>query len=371
MSGKAGQNSGSTAYDTYLEQSATHITGQEALLALLESLEPDVICLQEVTPEFLSRLAASPPAWLAAYVVGTAAWAERGGSYGTLTIARAVLKPSFSTIALPTYMGRDLLVVCLELPGGSSGIIGNVHLESLSNAAVRSKQLAVCARYLAGFATSLTLLCGDFNFCSWCNYSELPQSPLSAVADGGGVRGAALAHPPSLPLARPKRSPPLENELLAAIFPGWVDSWQAVHPLEHGFTFDTVANAMLGGHRYERMRYDRILVRLPDLPKGMPPIARDAAAEISGSGSLEAAAAGSSAVVGAVLAPCSDVPSSIAAAATCPAVTAEAPSHKVEGMWGLAGVQIVGSTALPSLYRGRPVLISDHFGLSVDLVVKF
>lgn len=293
--------------------------------------------------------------------------------YGTLTIARADFKPSFATLPFPTYMGRELLVTQFSLPGGGAGVIGNVHLESLGNADLRAKQLAACAAFMRRSTASLALLCGDFNFCSWCNYSELPQAPMpkdrgrggGAAASTwrlgwGGPRKEELAHPPPLPLVRPRRSPPLENDLIAALFPGWVDSWPALHPAEHGFTFDTVANAMLGRHRYERMRYDRVLVRLP-VP-ATPGPSPASAADSDAVGAEGSATAGSAASPSPTAAPASD-----SSAGGEGAAGDGAPASCREAAWGLADVQIIGSTALPSLCQGNPVLISDHFGLAVVL----
>ena len=279
-------------------------------------------------------------------------------------------------------MGRDLLLTRLTVPGASgAAVVGNVHLESLGNAYLRARQLAECAPHLLRPASSLALLCGDFNFCSWANFNELPKrqpATLAKPADSGSSRSAAAgtgesyrprsvtsrAHPPALPLHRPPHAPSLENACLQKILPGWLDAWAALHPLDHGFTFDTEANAMLAAssHGYERMRYDRILVRLPPpsplsaVGSGLQP------SEHEGDGGRtktpEEGGSGDSCT------------SDVAAAGSLDARPANATSDRDAAnsalVWGIAGARIVGTDPLPAS-GGRPVLISDHFGLLVTL----
>ena len=90
------------------------------------------------------------------------------------------------------------------------------------------KRLPVCS---PGADAPLTILAGDFNFCSYRNFV------------------------PSLPL---------ENDDLAVCLPGWLDVWEALKDTssEPGYTFDTELNAFteaMGCGRCERMRYDRVM----------------------------------------------------------------------------------------------------------------
>ena len=63
----------------------------------------------------------------------------------------------------------------------------------------------------------------------------------------------------------------LDNACLAACLPGFVDVWPALRPAEPGYTFDSAANEMLP--RYEQMRYDRLMARLPSAARGWRPAA--------------------------------------------------------------------------------------------------
>eukprot|EP00466_Bigelowiella_natans_P011721 jgi/Bigna1/141313/aug1.62_g16021 len=71
------------------------------------------------------------------------------------------------------------------------------------------------------------MLVGDFNFCSYRNYN--PEII------------------------------PLENKVLSEVMPYFVDLWPRLHPGNKGYTFDSENNTLIS--RYERMRYDRIMVR--------------------------------------------------------------------------------------------------------------
>lgn len=148
-------------------------------------------------------------------------------------------------------MARKLLVANLTLDMGQTFQVGTVHLESLGNPDLRAQQLEISNRVLK--SSTSAILCGDFNFCSYRNYS--------------------------------KRVTILENSYLPTRLPGYVDIWEEIYPAsvdrdrqlpsteeirtgaasqadtitDPGFTFDSETNPML--YNYEQMRYDRIMLR--------------------------------------------------------------------------------------------------------------
>ena len=166
------------------------------ILAECERRRPDVLCFQEVLPQFLPLLTQQQPPHL------PSSWLERNGyiastldrqalsPYSVLTLARASHNPAFHTVDLPTRMGRKLLLTRLQVGhqedrsssssssssggGGSSSstwIIGNVHLESLDSAPLRKQQLEIAGATLrkemekeedGGGAADNVILCGDF-----------------------------------------------------------------------------------------------------------------------------------------------------------------------------------------------------------------
>jgi len=246
----------------------------------LGQTQPDVICLQEVTQDLLDLLLG-------------AGWVKTGydlscvkiEGYGVLIMSRGELNGKFEEIRLPTHMGRTLHTVHVELPSGRNKatapssssaepmmttsssssppsssyqqrqrhdlavgatsasslakkeeekgsiivVIGCVHLESLDNANLRREQLAICKKKLdkLGGKDNDAMLVGDFNFCSYRNYN--PEIT------------------------------PLENKVLSEMIPSFVDLWPRLHPGTKGYTFDSENNTLIS--RYERMRYDRIMVR--------------------------------------------------------------------------------------------------------------
>jgi endonuclease/exonuclease/phosphatase family metal-dependent hydrolase len=86
----------------------------------------------------------------------------------------------------------------------------------------------------------------------------LPASPLLSRA--GSTASSAAPCAPAAAFAA------TENAGMERALPGWADAWPALHgalSLENdaGFTFDSLRNPML--EHPERMRYDRVLYRLP------------------------------------------------------------------------------------------------------------
>ena len=190
-----------------------------AMMNILQRINPDVICLQEVTHGFLQEI--SRLSW----IVDGFLCSDKGydGStidqYGCATLCKKSLDPTFSFVNFEnSYMGRHLLTTRCIISGRNQCIdIGNVHLESLNNACRREEQLGVCATLLS---PGKSVLVGDFNFCSERNYYG---------------------------------SLPLENDCLCKMMPSYEDLWRKLKPEEIGYTFDSVANRML--KKYEQARY--------------------------------------------------------------------------------------------------------------------
>ena len=90
--------------------------------------------------------------------------------YGVLTLCRKSFKPEFKFYPFPTRMARKLLVTRIAVTGDEF-LVGNVHLESLDSRALREQQLGICGTVLNSAPHSI--LCGDFNFCSYRNYMNI------------------------------------------------------------------------------------------------------------------------------------------------------------------------------------------------------
>lgn len=187
--------------------------------------EPDVACFQEVTDAFIKALRNA--GIKRRYAVSP----NRINRYGCLTLVKRELQPQFCEVPLPSQMGRTLVLATF-----ADVAVGNVHLESLDNEATRRKQLHACAKALQPHATGI--LCGDFNFDSGKTW-------------GDWQRGE-----------NPRPHEELENHVLEAELPGWVDTWPALMGDEdHGYTFDGASNPACVRDRQEQMRYDRVMIK--------------------------------------------------------------------------------------------------------------
>ncbi len=181
-----------------------------ALLAELERRKPDVICLQEVTKELLDVLLETR--WVRnAYTVSEL---ELFQTYDVAILSRLPVR-RFSTLSLPTQMGRRLLVA--ELGCGLS--IGTIHLESMKQSTQpRATQLRLIQPTLAALGDAA--LCGDMNF--------QPSDPIET----------------------------------AALDPAFVDVWPAIRADDPGYTADSQINRMRFSLKpaMSRKRIDRVFL---------------------------------------------------------------------------------------------------------------
>lgn len=211
-------------YNVWFDQ-FHYTTRMASIIDRTLKLQPDVCCYQEVLPQFFSMLMAHEDL-NRLYDISPFS----PNRYGNVTLARKDLNPQFMTTEFPTRMGRKLLkTVCTV--NGFNVAIGNVHLESLASEKFRKEQLIICEKSLRKYPCAV--LVGDFNFCSEQNFHN-------------------------------DSSYPLENDVLQAVMPSYVDTWQELRQgssgnNDVGYTFDSDVNTMIKS--VERMRYDRIIYR--------------------------------------------------------------------------------------------------------------
>lgn len=183
-----------------------------ALIAELERRRPDVIALQEVTPELLARLVDAR--WVrSAYQLSDV---ELWQSYDVLLLSRLPIR-EVSVLDLPTRMGRKLLVG--ELACGLA--VATVHLESMKESIEpRAAQLRLIQPHLAAHYPDAVLV-GDMNF------------------------------------------QPTDEVETAALDPRFVDVWPALRPDDPGYTADSELNPMRFAlkPKLSRKRIDRVFLR--------------------------------------------------------------------------------------------------------------
>jgi len=183
-----------------------------ALLAELERRRPDVIALQEVTPELLAMLVDAP--WVTRHYQLSDLQLWQG--YDVVILSRVPIR-RLSTLELPTQMGRRLRIA--ELACGLA--IATIHLESMKESiAARATQLRLLQPHLAGLAADVALV-GDMNF-----------QPSDAIET-------------------------------AALDPSFVDVWPALRADDPGYTADSERNTMRFALKptLSRKRIDRVFLR--------------------------------------------------------------------------------------------------------------
>lgn len=202
---------------------------EERQLALLREVlaqAPDVVCLQEVLPEFATALRAS--ALTSVYNISP----YDVSPYGVLMLVRLDMPCDFQMLELPSNMGRTLIGASFEHRNGQECAVMTSHFESLQHRATRRLQLDVAA--LALQASVRAVLCGDFNFDSTQNYGDWCRRSRAKHAS-------------------------IENDILQEVLPEFTDMWQHLHPEDPGYTFDGIDNPICVRDPEERMRYDRVL----------------------------------------------------------------------------------------------------------------
>ena len=162
-----------------------------ALVDLIAREKAHVVCLQEVTPWFLSRLmefAIVRQKFRLVGSFGTRAW------YGVCMLIDKVALPlpTIDIVSLPSQMGRTALVCAFSESTCRCGrdddlAIATVHLESLKNRNLREKQLNLIFPAIAKYSSAL--LVGDFNITStgpWADAEE--EERLHEISQLNGFR---------------------------------------------------------------------------------------------------------------------------------------------------------------------------------------
>eukprot|EP01065_Artemidia_motanka_P036586 TRINITY_DN44555_c0_g1_i1.p1 TRINITY_DN44555_c0_g1~~TRINITY_DN44555_c0_g1_i1.p1 ORF type:complete len:408 (+),score=103.48 TRINITY_DN44555_c0_g1_i1:50-1225(+) len=163
-----------------------------ALLAELRAADPDVICLQEVTPVFCRVLQEDPWVREGYQVSDPLGTTLRGRStcYGCIQLCRKELYVADMELhTLPTTMHRRVVVTRLPLSASMCVSIATVHLESLDNTRVRCEQL----RLIQPLLDPPAVLCGDMNFPEGALEEKLiPPSVADAWREVGEGDGATM-----------------------------------------------------------------------------------------------------------------------------------------------------------------------------------
>jgi len=202
----------------------------KTILQLILDNNPDIVCLQEVLPEFVRNHLAKDKRIRDRYKYISDTTGDSVHPYGVVLLSRYPMA-RLREIKLETGMGRVFLLGDFMINGSLVGI-GTVHLESLGTSHIRAAQLRTIADTLTkGYDHWIVM--GDFNFDSEINFAH-------------GL-------------------PPLENDVMKEIIPNAIDTWLYINKdKSSGKTYDSNINKVI--RKWERMRYDRVMLQSPANP---------------------------------------------------------------------------------------------------------
>ncbi|XP_011046947.1 PREDICTED: tyrosyl-DNA phosphodiesterase 2 isoform X8 [Populus euphratica] len=198
----------------------------EALGELIQLHSPDVICLQEVTPDIYDIFQQS--SWWKAYQCSVSSEIASSRGYFCMQLSKLPVK-SFSTKPfMNSIMGRELCIAELEVPGKKSLVVATSHLESPCPAPPKWDQMFSKERVdQAKEAINLLKKNSNVIFCGDMNWDDKLDGQFP--------------------------------------FPdGWVDAWVELKPGDNGWTYDTKSNQMLSGNFPLQKRLDRFICGLRD-----------------------------------------------------------------------------------------------------------
>lgn len=133
-----------------------------ALFQLISNKDPDFVCLQEVTPKFLTLLLQQ--SWIREkYFVSDGNGCATVMPYGVVILSKLPFV-SLSIYTMPSNMGRRFLLGSVQVHNEII-YVGTVHLESMQNAPIRILQLECIHSIIKDLKHVFVM--GDFNFTSY------------------------------------------------------------------------------------------------------------------------------------------------------------------------------------------------------------
>ncbi|PHU24882.1 hypothetical protein BC332_03214 [Capsicum chinense] len=198
----------------------------KALGDLIALHSPDVICLQEVTPEIHDIFQHSD--WWKMYSCSVSNVMEVTRGYFCMQLSKLAVKSYSSKPFSNSIMGRELCIAEIEVQKDMTLVVATTHLESPCPGPPKWDQMYSKERVEQAKETVELLerkrnvvFCGDMN---WDDKFD-GQFPLPD---------------------------------------GWIDAWGKMKPEEIGWTYDTKSNKMLSANKTLQKRLDRFVCKLQD-----------------------------------------------------------------------------------------------------------
>ncbi|KAJ4975366.1 hypothetical protein NE237_000472 [Protea cynaroides] len=193
---------------------------------LIQQHSPDLICLQEVTPDIYDIF--QHASWWKVYTCSVPSEMANMRPYFCMQLSKLPIKSFRCEPFRNSIMGRELCVAETEVATGKPLILATSHLESPCPAPPKWNQMYSKERVVQA-KEALAIL------------KDAPN-----VIFGGDMNW---------------------DDKLDGEFPlpeGWEDPWLQLRPGENGWTYDTKSNQMLSGNRTLQKRLDRFVCKLRD-----------------------------------------------------------------------------------------------------------
>lgn len=212
------------SYNVWFREDIALSARMAAIGDLITRHAPDVICLQEVTPNIYSIFRAAD--WWRHYTCSLSPAEAATKPYFVMQLSKLPVRKRATRPFRNSIMGRELCMGTVEGKGGGAPlVVATAHLESPCPAPPLWNQMYSPERVQQAQESFRALTdAADVVFCGDMNWDD--------TGDG----------PPPLP-------------------PGWCDAWTVLRPGETGLTYDCKENPMLGGGRL-RKRLDRAFCHL-------------------------------------------------------------------------------------------------------------
>ncbi|PWA49291.1 endonuclease/exonuclease/phosphatase family protein [Artemisia annua] len=193
---------------------------------IIQLHSPDVICLQEVTPDIYAIFQRTN--WWKSYKCSLSLDKAMTRAYFCMQLSKLPVKSFGCKQFSYSAMGRELCIAEVSTQGDTPLVVATSHLESPCPGPPKwdqmySKERVKQANEAVDFLKKNpnAIFCGDMNW----------------------------------------------DDKLDGEFPlpdGWIDAWTELKPKEIGWTYDTKANPMLSANRKLQKRLDRFLISLRD-----------------------------------------------------------------------------------------------------------
>eukprot|EP00262_Sarcandra_glabra_P015653 TRINITY_DN4881_c0_g1_i4.p1 TRINITY_DN4881_c0_g1~~TRINITY_DN4881_c0_g1_i4.p1 ORF type:complete len:370 (-),score=48.12 TRINITY_DN4881_c0_g1_i4:280-1389(-) len=214
------------SYNVWFRKDLEMTKRMKALGDLIQQYSPDLICLQEVTPNIYNIFQQS--SWWKVYHCSVSNEMATVRPYFCMQLSKLPVKRFSCKPFGNSIMGRELCVADIDIGMGKSLAFATSHLESPCPAPPKWDQM---------FSTERVTQAKEA-------LNILKDSPNAIF--GGDMNW---------------------DEKLDGGFPlpdGWVDAWPVLRPGENGWTYDTKANQMLSGNQTLQKRLDRFICNFQD-----------------------------------------------------------------------------------------------------------